>query len=368
MYTLSLEVINKCNLNCSYCYLGKKKNTFMSIETAKKAVDIAAHETAKQYDKTLTVYFIGGEPLMAYDTIRETVEYTKLLCHHNNLKYRFSTTINGTLVTAEIVDFLVKNKFEVKLSLDGMQKTHDLNRKDYAGNGSFNKIMSNFPLLKQLEKESGNQISVASVVTNNNYENYAENFKFLLDLGFEKLESGIDYYSLWSDEQLMGLKKQLEEVFQIYKSHIQKTGKVIFWNFWEQYVKSYLLPCPFYACKAGLATSYVTTDGGLYTCVEKPEFEIGNVDIGLDVPRIRGIAYRQDEIVDWCQECEYIDHCKTRGCQAANFEVHGNVHQPIKVNCYMTKWMYSLIEQNLSEKQLEKLKVEYERRYHCNAK
>ncbi len=25
MYTLSLEIINKCNLNCTYCYLGEKK-------------------------------------------------------------------------------------------------------------------------------------------------------------------------------------------------------------------------------------------------------------------------------------------------------------------------------------------------------
>lgn len=36
MYTLSLEIINKCNLNCTYCYLGEKKNTYMSLETAQK--------------------------------------------------------------------------------------------------------------------------------------------------------------------------------------------------------------------------------------------------------------------------------------------------------------------------------------------
>ena len=39
MYTLSLEIINKCNLNCTYCYLGEKKNTYMSLETAQKAID-----------------------------------------------------------------------------------------------------------------------------------------------------------------------------------------------------------------------------------------------------------------------------------------------------------------------------------------
>ena len=38
-----------------------------------------------------------------------------------------------------------------------------------------------------------------------------------------------------------------------------------------------------------------------------------------------------------CKECQYIRHCKTRGCQVANYEIHQNVYQPIKVNCEMTK-------------------------------
>ena len=64
-----------------------------------------------------------------------------------------------------------------------------------------------------------------------------------------------------------------------------------------------------------------------------------------------------------CKKCQYIRHCKTRGCQVANYEIHQNVYQPIKVNCEVTKWMYHLIQTNLTEKQLEKLKQEYERRY-----
>ena len=71
---------------------------------------------------------------------------------------------------------------------------------------------------------------------------------------------------------------------------------MLFWNLWEQHVKSYLFPCMFYACKAGLATCYVTTDGGIYTCSELPEFKIGTVKAGLDVPRIREIVYLNDNV------------------------------------------------------------------------
>lgn len=363
MYTLSLEIINKCNLNCTYCYLGEKKNTYMSLETAQKIIDIAVHEANKQHDRTLMVYFIGGEPLMAFNLMKDAVDYTKKKCQETNLICKFSTTINGTLVTDEVIDFFVENTFEVKVSLDGPEYVQNLNRRDYAGTGSFEKIMKNLPLLRKYEQETGNQISVASVVTSNNYQYYAESFQFLLDLGIKKLESGIDYYCSWSDEQLQRLREQIEKVFGLYKAYIQKNQEVIFWNLWEQYLKSFLIPCPFYACKAGLTTCYVTTDGGIYTCAELPEFKIGSVEAGLDVPRIREIIYLEDQEDAMCKECQYIRHCKTRGCQVANYEIHQNVYKPIKVNCEVTKWMYHLIQTNLTEKQLEKLKQEYERRY-----
>ena len=187
MYTLSLEIINKCNLNCTYCYLGEKKNTYMSLETAQKAIDIAVHEANKQHDRTLMVYFIGGEPLMAFNLMKDAVDYARKKCQETNLICKFSTTINGTLVTAEVIDFFVENTFEVKVSLDGPEYVQNLNRRDYAGNGSFEKIIKNLPLLRKYEQETGNQISVASVVTSNNYQYYAESFQFLLDLGIKKL-------------------------------------------------------------------------------------------------------------------------------------------------------------------------------------
>lgn len=363
MYTLSLEIINKCNLNCTYCYLGEKKNTYMSFETAKRAVDIAVHEAKKQYDRTLLVYFIGGEPLMAYNVIREVVEYTKLICARNSLKCQFSTTINGTLVTDEIIDFFIENRFDLKVSLDGPEKVQDLNRKDYAGNGSFKKIMEKFFLLKRYEEGSGKQISIASVITNNNYQFYAESFRYLLDLGIKKIESGIDQYCEWNMEQLSGLKSQIEAVVGIYKNFIIQTKQPIFWNLWEQHLKSYLFPCSFYACKAGLATCYVTTNGGIYTCAEMKEFKIGSVDSGLNVTRIREIVYLEDQPEDICKNCEYVNHCKTRGCQVANYGVNKSVFKPIEVNCEVTKCMYNLIKLNLTEKQLKIMKENYERRY-----
>lgn len=362
MYILSLEVINKCNLNCTYCYLGEKKNTYMSMETAKKALDIAVHEAQKQYDKTLIVYFIGGEPLMAFETIQNIVSYVRSRCEESGLKHIFSTTINGTLLTNDITDFFIRNQFEVKLSLDGIEQSHDLNRKDYAGNGSFKKIMQNLSYLKRYESETGNKVSYAHVVTKNNYHFFSENFQFLLSLGCEKIETGVDHYCTWTKIEMEGLMEQLTEVFYLYKRHIQEKQKWFYWNMFEQNLEAFLLPCDFYSCKAGLNNVFVTTDGGIYTCIELPEFLIGNVQTGLNVPRIREIVYAKDEMARQCKVCKYVRNCKTRGCVASNFEMHHDIYQPVEINCIVTKKMYELIEKNITENQLNNMREEYYRR------
>ena len=46
----------------------------------------------------------------------------------------------------------------------------------------------------------------------------------MLDLGIKKLESGIDYYCSWSDEQIQGLREQIEKYLD-YIKHIYKKIK-----------------------------------------------------------------------------------------------------------------------------------------------
>ena len=39
---------------------GRKENTYMSLETAQRAIDIAVHEANKQHDQTLMVIYRRG--------------------------------------------------------------------------------------------------------------------------------------------------------------------------------------------------------------------------------------------------------------------------------------------------------------------
>lgn len=53
-YTLHLT--DRCNLACTYCYVHKRK-TDMSLDTAKRVVDMAAAEGGHH-----GIVFFGGEP------------------------------------------------------------------------------------------------------------------------------------------------------------------------------------------------------------------------------------------------------------------------------------------------------------------
>ena len=85
-------VTNRCNQNCVYCQAkspDSKLDGIMSIETGKRAIEIAMQSPSKY----LTFEFQGGEPLLNFDTVVEMINHSKEL----NLKY--NKTIEFTIVT-----------------------------------------------------------------------------------------------------------------------------------------------------------------------------------------------------------------------------------------------------------------------------
>ena len=69
MYSLTLEINQKCNLSCIYCYLGEKDKSEMPLETATKSIDLAFNNTKIHRDKKIWIDFIGGEPLLDFGYI-----------------------------------------------------------------------------------------------------------------------------------------------------------------------------------------------------------------------------------------------------------------------------------------------------------
>ena len=149
---LCLHVSHDCNLRCQYCFastgdFGTGHRMTMDIETAKKAIDFVIQRSGAR--RNIEVDFFGGEPLMAMDTVKATVEYARSLEKEHNKNFRFTITTNGVLLSDENIEYINREMSNAVLSLDGRPEVNDRMRKTVSGDGSYEVILPKFQKLVQ---------------------------------------------------------------------------------------------------------------------------------------------------------------------------------------------------------------------------
>ncbi|MGJ8605111.1 MAG: radical SAM protein [Marivita sp.] len=160
---LALTVSQTCNLACGYCYAAGGSfggaDTRMGWEVAKRAIDQLI--TATVPGGGVKIAFMGGEPMVARDLIRKSVEYANTRGAARAVQVGYSLTTNGTLISPEDAEFFAQHRFAVTVSLDGGRDVNDRLRPDRAGKGSFDRVAQRIaPLL-----DRGNRIQLGARVT-----------------------------------------------------------------------------------------------------------------------------------------------------------------------------------------------------------
>lgn len=124
--TVTLTLLQSCNLACTYCYEHHKSNRKMDIDAAKRIIDFELSNT-DDFDNFEFDLF-GGEPFLAFDLIKEITAY---ICERKgDIPCTVFATTNGTLVHGEVQEWLREHAgcFVCGLSLDGTREMHNLNR------------------------------------------------------------------------------------------------------------------------------------------------------------------------------------------------------------------------------------------------
>lgn len=102
--------------------------------------------------------------------------------HHK--KFRFTLTTNGMLIDDDVIDFANREMSNVVLSLDGRKEIHDRLRVDYAGNGSYDRIVPKFQ--KLVTARGGKNYYMRGTFTHANPD-FLKDIQCMLDLGFTEL-------------------------------------------------------------------------------------------------------------------------------------------------------------------------------------
>lgn len=147
-----LELTECCNLRCGYCIYHDHHPEFrgfsdknMDFEVARKSLDYILRDY-KREEFALTFY--GGEPLINFEVMKQTIDYAKLM--YPQIQLNISFTTNLTLLTQHMVDYfksLNDYKVSIMCSIDGPKIMHDRFRRDLGGNGSFDRVMAGLNLL-----------------------------------------------------------------------------------------------------------------------------------------------------------------------------------------------------------------------------
>lgn len=117
--TLKIQLGLSCNYSCDYC---SQKFVERPKETSKKDIqDFLKKLEVLEFseEQGLKVEFWGGEPFVYWKTMKPLAEALREKFKDWKNKPRFSVITNGSLLTDEIIDWLMMMEFSVSISHDG---------------------------------------------------------------------------------------------------------------------------------------------------------------------------------------------------------------------------------------------------------
>ena len=341
---LCLHIAHTCNLNCSYCFASQGNyhgdRAVMSFEVGKRALDFLIENSGTR--RNLEVDFFGGEPLMNFDVVKKLVAYARSIEKEKNKNFRFTLTTNGVLIDDDVIDFANKEMSNVVLSLDGRKEIHDRFRVDYAGNGSWEKIVPKFQ--KLVEARGGKNYYMRGTFTHANPD-FIEDIKVMLDLGFTELsmepvvcEAGNP--SELTEADLPIVLDQYEKLAELMIER-DKEGKPF--TFYHYMIDLEDGPCIYKrisGCGSGTEYMAVTPWGDLYPChqfVGDDAFKLGDIWKGVTNPDVQNCfaecnVYAREE----CQNCWAKLYC-SGGCAANAYHSTGSVKGVYKYGCELFK-------------------------------
>ncbi len=338
---LCLHVAHTCNLNCSYCFASQGKyhgdRALMSFEVGKQALDfLIAHSGTRT---NLEVDFFGGEPLMNWQVVKDLVAYARTQEGSHHKRFRFTLTTNGMLIDEDVIDFANREMDNVVLSLDGRKEIHDALRVDYAGTGSYDRIVPKFQ--KLVEARGGKNYYIRGTFTHRNPDFTKDLFHMADDLGFTELSmepvvcAPGDPAAL-TEEDLETVKAQYE-LLAVDMLRRRKEGRPI--TFYHYMLDLENGPCVYKrisGCGSGTEYMAVTPWGDLYPChqfVGEESYRLGNIWDGVTNRKLREEfracnAYARQE----CAGCWARLYC-SGGCAANAFHASGSILGVYEAGC-----------------------------------
>ena len=327
---ITLQVTQACNLRCSYCVYGENGNSgqrrhsskTMSFNVAKQALEFYRQHSIDA--KTANIGFYGGEPLLAFPLIKQIVSYAEqIFC---GKKIYFSLTTNATVLTDEVIEYILRKKIHLMFSIDGTEEVHNQNRKYADGRGSYHDAVQCIDKLYEVSPASFDEFSVNTVITpEQDYDKIIKLFKTspfskinlqstLVESNGSFLRPADEYIYKYTKDYFWAIVRHLRGGNNPFKNKLVQQDVDAAISGAEK-VKLNILgvrAAPSGPCVPGKTRLFITSDGDFFPCerVNEVDFlKIGSLSNGFDYDKVEELLNIGKVSPDRCSSCWAFSLC-----------------------------------------------------------
>lgn len=343
--SLCLNIAHDCNLRCKYCFASQgdydtHKRELMSFDVAKRAVDLLIRSTEGKRQHC-EIDFFGGEPLMNFDVVKQTIEYIREQEKIHNKIFKLSLTTNGMLLDPVKVKYLTDQHISLILSLDGRPEVHNRMRPDAGGRDSYDTCARN--QVYAAKHRNGEEYYVRGTYTKYNLD-FTEDVRHMADLGFEGLSMepvvGDDLSYAITDDDLPRIFDEYDRLTDFYLQRYDEGRPFIYYHFIMDLYRGPCIAKRLRGCGAGHEYMCVVPNGDIYPChqfVGQDGYVIGNVYEGVTNDTLPAL-FRDMHVLNKpeCCKCWAKFFC-SGGCHANNIKYGGNIQTPYELSCRIQK-------------------------------
>ncbi len=296
--TCMLMVTHGCNLNCTYCYEKFKNGAKrMEVSLAKEIIakEIAFVKGDERFEE-LEIDFMGGEPLLRFDLIKEVVEW--LVAGNCDIPFICFATTNGTLLNEENKQWLRQYKEVMVLgaSYDGLGEAQSTNRGEAATHVDFD-------FFQELWPEQGFKMTLSKASLPLLYESLVDAAKRGM-----RVDASLAHGEDWNLDDARVFHEQLDKLREFYLEN-------------PEYEPTSLLSRTLFGvgdksgyqarfCGSGVHMATYDVDGTLYGChmftplvlneraMKHADFDGWDNDQRLTDPACEGCGF-----LKWCPTC-----------------------------------------------------------------
>ena len=334
-----LNPTERCNLDCTYCYLPGEQRSGGSHMPA--ATLIASLGRLRDYFRSVMpegrkprAIFHGAEPLMNKAAVFAAIdEFAD--------DFIFGLQTNGTLLDHAAVDFLTARKVSIGLSLDGpIAGISDATRRTWSGKSVHAKVLS------AMEKLKG--YGSWSVITTCTTENLPHLTQMVELFHAQEVPTcmlnpvrctlpGARGVKPADGDMAKALFAAMDRSHELYRESGRKLVVANFANILIAILAptARRLMCDISPCGGGRAFFALAADGGLYPCSEfigLPRFRGGNlleeggVEAALASAAFQTVTRRDVDTFSPCGECAIRHFCGSP-CPAEAHEMNGGMEK-----------------------------------------